>query len=218
MSKFYRLDFLIALYIFCVAVSELLGSKTFPLLNIGGLHLTASVAIFVIPLMFTITDVVTEVHGRARARSLVGLGLMVIGLFLLFTLLATHLPASNRSLANEAAYDKIFQTTTRIAAASLIAFAVSGLLDILIFARLRQLLHNRALWLRNNVSNIISQLFDTTLFYMLAFYATNQTFGHNVGFLIGLIIPYWLIKCAFSALETPLVYLGVRWLKQEKQA
>ena len=66
-----KMDFLVALYIFCIAVAELMGGKTFPLVNIFGFQLNASVAIFVFPLIFTINDIITEVYGRERARSLI---------------------------------------------------------------------------------------------------------------------------------------------------
>jgi len=35
--------------------------------------------------------------------------------------------------------------------------------------------------------------------------------------LIGLILPYYVVRVLFSILETPLVYLGVRWLKSAKR-
>lgn len=210
----YKFDLLVSVYIFCIAVSELMGAKTFPLLNVGSFHLNASVAIFVIPLLFTINDVIVEVYGKERARSVVRSGLCVILLILLFSLLATHLPPSSRFAATEAAYDTIFGKSARIAAASLVAFALAEFLDIAIFAKLRERWTNNPLWLRNNLSNFIAQLVDTVVFMTLAFYAFERPLGDNAAFLLSLILPYWLLKCAMSVLETPFVYLGVRWLRE----
>lgn len=212
-----KFDIIIALYIFGVMTAELMGAKTFPLFSIGGFHLNSSVAIFIMPLLFTLTDVVVEVHGRKRARSMVFSGLIVICLVILFSLLATHLPPSSRFASNEAAYDKVFKASTRIAAASLVAFAASELLDIFVFAKLRQLLHKRALWFRNNASNFVSQLADSTVFLFLAFYSFQHSAGSNISFLFGLILPYWLLRCGLSVLETPLVYLGVWWLRKPEK-
>ncbi|CAN5129044.1 hypothetical protein BH09PAT1_BH09PAT1_2000 [soil metagenome] len=209
-------DLLISFYIGCIAISELMGAKSFPLFTLGSLHLSASVAIFVVPLIYSINDVIIEVHGKARAQSVVRSGLLVILFFLLFSLLATHLPTTPRFSGSEKAYETIFSVSARISAASLIAFTVAEFLDVFIFARLRLKFGKKALWLRTNVSNIISQFFDTSLFMVLAFYALNKPFGDNFGFLVGLIIPYWLLKCAMSLIETPLVYLGVTWLKGKK--
>ena len=216
-----KFDFLVALYMFGVMVSELMGAKTFSLGHVGGLHLTSSVAIFVFPLLFTVTDVIVEVHGRKRARSVVFSGIFMVFLLMLFELLAVHIAPSARFAPHQEAYAAIFGASVRIAAASLTAFALSELLDVLVFSRLRRVLHGRALWLRNNASNFISQLADSVVFLTLAFYAFKMPFGSNVSFLVGLIVPYWLVKCAFSVLETPLVYLGVWWLRRapaEKRA
>jgi queuosine precursor transporter len=74
-------------------------------------------------------------------------------------------------------------------------------------------MQNKSLWLRNNISNIISQFFDTGIFYIFAFYAIDKSITNNLLFLVGLIIPYWFLKCSMSIIETPLVYAGVKWLK-----
>lgn len=216
MFKIQKFDLLVAVYIFCICVSELMGSKTFPLLSIGNFKLNASVAIFVIPLLFTINDVITEVHGKERARSVIRSGLIVIAMILLFSLLAVHLPPSGRFAETEPAYDTIFSKSARIAAASLTAFALAEFLDVAIFARLRQRLGKSKLWLRNNVSNFAAQFVDTIVFMTLAFYALGDPLSENVAFLVSLIIPYWLLKCFMSIIETPLVYLGVKWLKNDK--
>lgn len=218
MAKTQKMDLLIALYIFCIAVSELMGAKTFPLVKIFGYQLNASVAIFVLPLLFTINDAITEVYGKERTRSIIQSGMVVIALILVFSLLATTLPASTRFTLTEKAYDEIFLKSARISAASLTAFAVAGFLDVYIFAKLRERLGKHGLWLRNNVSNIVSQLADTTLFITLAFYAFDKGVGNNVSFLVSIILPYWLLKCTASILETPLVYLGVKWLSSDKSS
>ncbi len=218
MIKVRKFDLVMALYVFGVMVAELMGSKTFPLFQFDWLHLNATVAIFVMPLLFTMTDVVVEVYGKARARSMVFSGLIVVALLILFSLLATHLPPSHRFAATEPAYDTIFNATARISAASLVAFAASELLDVLIFAKLREKLGKQALWFRNNASNFVSQLADSAIFLTLAFYAFGDSFSSNFSFLFGLLLPYWLLRCGLSLLETPLVYLGVWWLKDDAKA
>lgn len=210
------MDLLISLYIACIAISELMGAKTFPLSIPGLPTLNASVAIFVLPLVFTINDVITEVYGKERTRSVVRSGLIVIAILLLFSLIATQLPASSRFMATEPAYDAIFGLSARIAAASLTAFAIAEFMDVLVFVKVREKLGSRALWLRNNISNIISQLLDTVIFMTLAFYSFNQPVASNVHFLLSIIVPYWLLKCSMSVIETPLVYWGVKWLKEDK--
>ncbi len=216
MVKQSKLDFLIALYIFCVTASELMGGKTFTIINTGSFQLSASVGIFLIPLVYSANDVITEVYGKERTRSVIRAGLVMIALVIVFSLLATSLPPSGRFEATEAAYDTIFSQSARIAFASLTAFALAEFLDVYIYVRVKQIFGNKRLWLRNNVSNFFSELVDTVVFMVLAFYAFDKAFGDNVSFLVGLILPYWLLKCFMSIIETPFVYLGVRWLRDEK--
>lgn len=213
--KIQKLDLLIAIYIFCVVVSELMGAKTFTILT-SPFQLNASVAIFVIPVIFSINDVITEVLGKEKARSVVWSGLMVILLIFLYSLLATALPPSKRFAGSEKAYDLIFISSARIAVASLTAFGLADFLDVYIFSRIREKLGKKALWFRNNLSNFISQFVDTTIFMILAFYALDKPLLENVSFLWSLILPYWMLKSFMSIIETPFVYLGVKWLRNKE--
>ena len=211
MAQIVKIDFLVTVYITCIAIAELMGAKTFPLLKIFDYQLNASVAILVLPVIFTINDIVIEVFGMARAKSIVRSGLFTVLCIMIFSVLASSLPPSARFSKTEPAYDVIFGLSARIAAASLTAFAVAEFLDLIIFSKIRKALGTKRLWLRNNISNFISQFVDTLVFMTLAFYSPG-----NSGYLWSLILPYWLLKCAMSVIETPLVYLGVRWLKGDE--
>ena len=215
--KINKLDLIIAIYIACVAISELMGAKTFPLLHIGKFTWNASVAIFVIPIIFSINDAIVEVFGVARAKSVYRSSLVTIVIFMFFSFLAIKLPPSARFKDSEAAYDLIFGQSMRIAFASLTAFTISDFVDIIVFQKIREKLGKKALWLRSNLSNFISQFVDTCIFMFLAFYAFDKGVGDNFSFLFSLIIPYWLLKCFMSVIETPFVYVAVRWLKGDKK-
>ncbi len=218
MLKIEKLDLLIALYIFCIATSELMGAKTFPITQIGDFKLNASVAIFTIPIIFSINDIIAEVFGKERARSVVRAGILVVALIFLFALLAVSLPPSQRFAQSEPAYDKIFQASARFAFASLTAFILSDFLDVYLFSKIREMFGKSKLWLRVNLSNLISQFVDTTVFITLAFYALDKPFSDNFTFLLGIILPYWLLKTFMSVIETPFVYLGVNWLKGKESS
>jgi uncharacterized integral membrane protein (TIGR00697 family) len=82
--------------------------------------------------------------------------------------------------------------------------------------RIRKVFGKKALWFRNNISNFISQFLDTFIFMTLAFYEFGQPISVNTAFLISIILPYWVLKCCMSIVETPLVYLGVQWLTKSE--
>lgn len=56
-----KLDFLHALYIAAIVSSELMGSKTFPVWKFN-----ATVAVFLLPVIFSINDILFKVFGRKR--------------------------------------------------------------------------------------------------------------------------------------------------------
>lgn len=214
--KVQKMDLLVAIYIFCIVTAELMGGKTFPIGEIAGFKLSTSVAVFFVILIYSINDIITEVYGKERTRSVIRSGLLMVVFLIIFASLFTALPPTQRFLPNEAAYDQIFGISIRISIASLIAFVSAEFLDVFIFAKVREKLGKKNLWLRTNASNFISQLVDTVVFMTVAFYALDQSFSSNFVFLAGLILPYWLIKCFISVLETPIVYWGVHWLKSDK--
>lgn len=132
------MDLIVSIYIFCLVVAEIMGGKTFNLIHIGKLDLTASVAIFVFPITYAICDMIVEVKGKSRAQSLVRSGIIVIALIVLFSLLAVSLAPTSRFAPMESAYDTIFKISIRFSLASLAAFAFAEALDVLIFYRLKQ--------------------------------------------------------------------------------
>jgi uncharacterized integral membrane protein (TIGR00697 family) len=216
--KIRKFDVLVALYVFGIMVAELMGAKTFPIATLGGLHLHASVAIFVMPLLFTSVDLIVEVYGKERARSVVRAGLLVVILQVLTAWLFTSLPASPQYSYGAAAYQIIFGTTIRFGLASILAFAASEILDIFVFAKMRQKMQGKALWLRNNVANFASQLVDAVVWTSVAFYSFGQPLGNNVSFIAGVALPYYAVRCVLSIAETPLMYIGVNLLRSHRAA
>jgi len=215
--KIQKLDFLIGFYVTCVMLSELMGAKTVPLFTIGSFHVNGTVSLLVLPLVYSINDIIVEVFGKDRARSLVQTSLTMILFLLVYSLIATNLPPSTRFAPTEKAYDTIFGISTRFAAASLVAFIISEFADVYVFSKLKDKLGKTKLWLRTNASNFISELLDVLVFMVLAFYSFDMSVAANFSFIAGIALPYYLLRCFMSVIETPLVYLGVKWLKKEKK-
>jgi len=62
------------------------------------------------------------------------------------------------------------------------------------------------LWLRNNVATIISQLYDTIIFIVLAFYGTMPS-----SVIVNMILSQWLVKTVIALADTPFCYLLISW-------
>lgn len=206
----FKLQLLSGIFLAALIAANLLGTKITVIFGVS-----VSVGIFAYPLTFLITDIITEASGKEAARQLVFAGLVAQLLVLGLVLLSIALPPASRYDADEA-YRTVFSNSARIILGSLIAFLVSQTFDIWAFHRLRQATGGRLLWLRNNASTMASQFIDTVIFMFIAFYLVTPKF--DAAFLFSLIIPYWLLKMLFAAIDTPFVYLGATWLRSEKVA
>jgi uncharacterized PurR-regulated membrane protein YhhQ (DUF165 family) len=141
MTQIDRRDFLIALSAMTLVVlsSNILVQHPFTYWGMGD-YLTWGA--FSYPFSFLVTDLSNRRFGTKGARRVVYVG------FVLAVVLSVIL------------------ATPRIAIASGAAFLVSQLLDISIFARLR----DKAWWMPPFISSVISSGLDTAIFFSFAFY------------------------------------------------
>jgi len=196
----------LAVYLVSLFAANTLGLKIMPFL--WGLHV--SVAVFSFPFVFITTDVIGEIYGRGMAKLFVIAGFISTAMFIGFSLLSVALPWDPAGAWVQESYGQIFGITIRIAIASLVAFAVAEYQDVLSFFFFKKLFGESNFWLRSNLSNVWSQLLDSALFMVIAFYGVYET-----STLIGIIISWWLFKVAMGFVYTPLSYIGL-WLLRER--
>jgi len=205
-----KTNLLLGLFVACLVAANLIGLK---IASFGVFE--ASVGILVFPILFLVTDIIEEVHGHKKARQFVYIGLAALVFILIITVIAVLLPTASRSFVSHEEYAAIFGTTVRIFVASIIGFFISQMHDVWAFRFWKQKTRGKHLWLRNNMSTIVSQFLDTTIFMFIAFYAISPKF--TAGYIFALIIPYWIIKVLFAFFDTPFCYLGVKWLRGGQQ-
>jgi queuosine precursor transporter len=205
-SQEQKINFLKYIFIAAMLLANIVGAK---IMTIGNINV--SVAIWLLPLLFLITDVLEEVKGQRTVRNLVFSSAAILLFALLFIQLTVWLSPADRYIHNEA-FVTIFQNSSRIILASIIAFVISQMHDIWAFNFWKKKTHGKYLWLRNNLSTIVSQFIDTTIFIFLAFYQIAPKF--DLAFMWQLILPYYLVKLTLALIDTPFVYLGVKWLKK----
>ena len=202
-------DFLFALFVACMVMVNTLGTK---ITTIAGVRV--SVGIFFVPVLFLVTDIVGEVFGRKEASRFVNMA--TIMLVLLFVMMAVCIAVKpNEQWGMQEQYAQVFGSSIRMTIASLVSFVVAQQLDVFMFAFWGRITKGKHLWIRNNLSTIVSQLIDTTIFEFIAFWHLNDKF--TTGYIFSLILPYWLFKVVFALLDTPLCYLGVWWLSGSRK-
>jgi hypothetical protein len=184
-----------------VCIAGVLGNKQVAL---GPLAVEAGIFAFL--LLVVVSSSVAELHGRQIANRLVQIGFIPLFASLLLSLLVWKLPASSemREQRPEAlmAIQGILFSTWRIWIGGIIAYGISQTLNVTIFAALKGREGGRLLWFRSAVAGVLSQIVDTLIFVMVAFYGLFD--------ITNLLIGQMLAKVVLSAvLVPPLIYLFV---------
>ncbi len=194
--------------------------------NIFGLNVAVGVLPY--PLTFLCTDLISELYGKKRANFVVGLGFFV-NLFVLFCLwLGQVLPAvsfeamppwqilnlseavflPDGSSVNGAVslYSFIYFCTSGAVVASMVAYLTAQFVDVHIFHFVKEKTEGRHLWLRNNVSTLISQFIDSFAVVGVTFGAVFISGGMNWKTLASLFFGNYAFKVVAALLDTPLFY------------
>ena len=156
---------------------------------------------------FLVTDVLSEMCGKAEANRAVRIGIFGSVCFVLVSQMWMHFVPGQEDFALPHMRE-VFGNTPRIVAASLLVYAVVQHLDVLLYHafwrwtdRLFQN-HRRWLWVRNNGSTMLSQLCNSVLFTFGAFWGTFPA-----RYLWGIVGSSLAIFVATSLLDTPFIYL-----------
>ncbi|HDD46421.1 MAG TPA: VUT family protein, partial [Candidatus Aenigmarchaeota archaeon] len=150
-----KTNFLLGMFVSSLIGANLLGNK---ITEIFGIR--TSVGVFLFPILFLITDIVEEVHGKEKAKSFVYVALLCQIFIFLMVYLAIIAPP-NPAWGNQEAYESVFYASMRIIIASIVAFFISQIHDVWAFQFWKNKTKGKYLWLRNNLSTIASQFIDT---------------------------------------------------------
>lgn len=193
---------IVALYVTSLITANILAVKV---LAFGPWVTDAGLLTF--PIAYIVGDVLTEVYGFKAARRVIWLGFICNALSVLTIQLAGVLPAEGSWDGHEA-WSRIFDSTPRILAASLLAYLVGEFANSIVLARLKVATNGRWLWTRTISSTIVGQGLDTVIFVTIAF---AGVFSGQI--LWEMIYTGWLLKTAYEVIATPLTYLVVGKLK-----
>lgn len=126
--------------------------------------------------IFFATDVLSENYGRREAAKAVWMGFTVSVVVLLMMSIALLYQPSTRpetaafSADIHAAFQTIVNFTPRFVLGSLLAYILSQRFDVWAFHKIKQMTGGRWLWLRNNLSTMGSQVIDTVIYSLVAWW------------------------------------------------
>lgn len=173
------------------------------------LGLTATLGNVVYASSFLVTDILSENYGRREANRAVAIGfvsLVAMVALMNIALLFEPDPADTAHVHLAA----IFSLLPRITAASLLAYVVSQYHDVWAYSFWRKRVPGRrAIWVRNNLSTLVSQLIDSVVFTVAAFAGRLEP-----RILLEIIVTTYVLKALVAFADTPLVYLASFWSRR----
>ena len=185
---------IVSFYIACELIANTTASK--PVALPGNIVVPA--AVFIYALTFTLIDLINDRLGKEGARRVVYAAFLANLLLAAYTQFAIWLPpAPFFGAEGQAAFAGVLGSTWRVVASSLIAYLVSSLIDVQVFAWWRERV-GRHRWARVLTSNAISTLIDSTVFIIIAFLGVMPV--------LPLIAGQYLVKMIVTVISIPLIY------------
>lgn len=194
--------------LFCIsAIATVLANiEVVILVNAFGMEQTLGNVLFAST--FLVTDILSECEGKKEANKAVWLGVLSSIFFLVLSQSwIYYIPSENDFV--HSSVKEVFANTPRMIIASLAVYAISQLFDVWLyhkwwaFTEKRFGDKRRFLWLRNNGSTLVSQLLNTLLFTLFAFWGT-----YDIKTLVSIFLSSYVIYVVTSLLDTPVLYLA----------
>ncbi len=203
MKHYKYLGFITVLYTVFAITSQVSAGK---IVSLWIFPVSASVIFF--PFTYIFADIVTEVYGYARARSLAWQMLLVYTLASIIFQITVWLPAA-AGFENSEAFSIVLGSLPRILLATWIAVWVGSIVNDYVLAKMKVWTKGKHLWARTIGSTIISEGVNTFLFYGIGLYGIIPDALFWPAILSG-----WLLKVIVEVVMTPVTYVVVNKLKK----
>ena len=199
-------EMLAGLFVMTLIVSNIASIKV---VAIGPLVFDAGTILF--PLSYIVGDIVTEVYGYRKMRSLLYVGVVSLILTMMTFWVVQILPASP-DWPNQVAYESILGVVWRIVLASVTALFLGEIMNAYVMARMKVRSKGKNLWVRMISSSVVGSAIDTVVFSTVAFLGTM-----SFGALAQLMATVFLIKITTEVIVSPLTIKIINIVKRREK-
>lgn len=199
-------EMLAGLFVMTLIVSNIASIKV---VAIGPLVFDAGTVLF--PLSYIVGDIVTEVYGYRKMRSLLYVGVVSLILTMTTFWVVQILPASP-DWPNQVAYESILGVVWRIVLASVAALFLGEIMNAYVMARMKVRSKGKKLWARMISSSVAGSAIDTVVFSTVAFLGTMPFDA-----LAQLMITVFLIKITTEVVVSPLTIKIINIVKRREK-
>lgn len=200
-----RLFGLVGIYVYSAVATVMANIQVLKLMSSTLLSEPVALGTATFSTIFLANDIITEHYGYERAKTNIWLSFVTQILVTTNMLIAVGFAPLPNDNAHEA-MATLFLPAPRILVASLLAFVTSQLFNISIFKFLSRICHKKFLWLRSNLSLMISELADNIVFSLLAWVilAPSPVSTHTLIFTY--ILGTYMLRVLFAIFSTPIIY------------
>ena len=200
------------IFLTSLVLANIIGTTKFVI--VFGLTVPAGVLAY--PFTFLATDLICDLYGKKRAQALVWVGFAMNFFMLGLMMLGHYLKDASGISGATSTFESVYEFMIGNVIASMIAYLIAQSVDVKLFHFWKNLTKGKHLWLRNNLSTVVSQLADTTAIMTILYLANNLgTSIQSIGDLVGLIFASYIFKVFVALFDTPLFYIGV-WALKDK--
>lgn len=188
---------------FCVivVVSNILSAK---MVTLPYLALSIPAGLITYPLTFLLSDLVTEIFGAARAKLMVYIALAMS--LLSFGMIQVALLLPEGGFDEQKSFQAVLGLSGLRIFSSLISYLTSQLIDIQLYAAIKQWTGPKFLWLRNNGSTCVAQIVDTVMIDLIFLW---WGLGMTMSQVAPIMLFSYVYKALFSVACTPIFYFLV---------
>lgn len=208
-------DLLLAAFVVALLCSNLIGAGKAAFIQLPVLgDVTFGAGVLFFPISYLFGDILTEVYGYAHDRRAVWAGFAALVFAAVMSLVVIGLPPAPGDYMDgyQKALETVFGNTWRIVLASIIAFWAGSLVNAFVMAKMKLLTQGRHLWMRTIGSTAVGELFDSSIFYVTAFYGIWP-----IEQVVSVAIAQYFLKTGWEVVMTPVTYRVVAWLKRKEE-
>ncbi len=162
---------------------------------------------------FLCTDILSEYYGREKARINILIGFSAFLFMTLLMIITIGFKPSSEDWI-QGSLSNVFTPMTRFFIASMIAYLISQYFDVWFYNYIKNITSKKFLWLRNNLSTILSSLVDNTVFSLFAWILLNPEPLNVYNVIMIYILGTYLLRIIISLLDTPLIYIAKFFIKK----
>lgn len=196
--------YLSIIFVVCLLLSNILAAK---LLKVALFSVSAGVLVF--PISYIINDIMAEVYGYQKAKSIIVCGFIMNIFMAVVFIIAIALP-SPEWFENDTCFELVLGSTPRTVLAGLFAYLFGSLVNAKVLSKMKAHANSR-FGVRAITSTVFGEATDSIVFVLGAFagkISLQQMFG--------MIFIQVVVKTVYEIICLPLTILIVGWVREHE--